>query len=218
MPTMNEASTIDGIGGVVGIDISHHNEVTDWSAVWQAGVRFVIVRVSHGDTYDRKWIEHVKGARGAGMVVGLYHFYEAAPKYPNAPGPLPQAELFLEGMRSQGLIDAPGLLPRVLDIEDGHPQPSELVVWLERIWMMTKRCPWVYTNAGWWNQHMGNDTRFAGYPLWASDWTPPLRTPKPWTDAIMWQHTNAWRCPGIEAPVDRNVFNGCLETLLWMVK
>ena len=66
---------------VLGIDVSHHNVVTDWNRVKRAGIEFAIVRVSHGIKQDRTFRSHLEGARQAGLVVGCYHYFEAADCY-----------------------------------------------------------------------------------------------------------------------------------------
>lgn len=58
-----------------GIDLSHHNTVTDWQAVANKN-DFVILRSSYGMTgTDNKFDQFVKGARGAKLPIkGIYHF------------------------------------------------------------------------------------------------------------------------------------------------
>jgi lysozyme len=204
---------------VLGLDISHHNQVDDWSRVLAAGIQFAIIRVSHGGKLDRKFVEHFSGARAAGLVVGAYHFYEPKDEYPTAPPANVQARVFLDALRSVDLLDVravPGLLPPVLDAEEGRPGASNLLTWLDVVEDEVHLCPWIYTMIGWWSSAIGDDDRFSRYPAWIADWSPPLDIPRPWADAIVWQHTNKCVVDGIRHPVDVNRFYGSTETLNWM--
>ena len=203
-------------GTVLGIDVSHHNMVTDWDDVKGSGIEFAIVRVSHGIKHDRAFRDHLEGAREAGLIVGCYHYFEAADCYSNGGMPMGQARVFVEGMRMAGLVGAAGVLPPSLDIEEGTVPAGDLLLWMSDVQAETLLCPWLYTMLGWWGSHIGGDVRFGRFPLWAADWTPPLNIPPPWTDVMVWQHTNIGRVPGIVGNVDLNRFNGSLETLRWM--
>jgi lysozyme len=59
-----------------GIDVSHHQSpgALPWARIAQRS-SFAIVRGSYGTMRDRATVEHVRRARGAGLRVGLYHFY-----------------------------------------------------------------------------------------------------------------------------------------------
>jgi len=206
---------------VLGIDISHHNQIEDWNRVVAAGVQFAIIRVSHGGELDRKLVAHMKAARGAGIVVGAYHYYESPDEYSDAPEPEAQARTFLDALRSVGMLNVgavPGLLPPVLDAESGHPGADALLRWLHEVEVETGLCPWVYTMIGWWASAIGDDDRFSRHPAWIADWSPPLNIPRPWVDAIIWQHTNRAKVDGIRGLVDLNRFYGSKETLDWLAR
>ena len=68
---------------VTGIDISSHNNVTDWNAVKNDGIEFVMLRAGYR-TYgggilheDDKFKSYYKGAKAAGLKVGAYFFSQA---------------------------------------------------------------------------------------------------------------------------------------------
>lgn len=55
-----------------GIDLSHHNTVTDWD---QVEVDFVILKATEGSTYqDPKYKQFLKQAKSHNINVGAYHF------------------------------------------------------------------------------------------------------------------------------------------------
>lgn len=67
---MNEKFTL-------GVDVSSWQPKVDWKILYEGGVRFAIIKLSQGNySYDRLAREHAKGAREAGMVVGLYHWHD----------------------------------------------------------------------------------------------------------------------------------------------
>ncbi|MFI3260282.1 MAG: glycoside hydrolase family 25 protein [bacterium] len=63
-----------------GIDVSHWQGDIDWDKVKAAGAEFVIIRIGYapsddGDFFlDKKFEENIKGAKEAGLDVGLYYF------------------------------------------------------------------------------------------------------------------------------------------------
>ncbi|MBR5371016.1 MAG: glycoside hydrolase family 25 protein [Oscillospiraceae bacterium] len=71
------------LNALTGIDISQHNEVTDWDAVKAAGVDFVMLRVgvrTYGGGELRKdtcFQRYYDGAKKAGLKVGAYFFSQA---------------------------------------------------------------------------------------------------------------------------------------------
>lgn len=68
---------------MTGIDISSHNQVTDWEAVRDDGIDFVMLRVGYR-TYgggilkeDEKFRQYYQDAKAAGLKVGAYFFSQA---------------------------------------------------------------------------------------------------------------------------------------------
>lgn len=62
---------------LLGIDVSHYDEVVDWPLLARSGVIFAIVKVSQGDYYrDDKCKNHLAGAQEAGLRRGIYHWVD----------------------------------------------------------------------------------------------------------------------------------------------
>lgn len=71
----------------LGIDVSYHNGYIDWQQVKESGIDFVIVRVGfrgYGTSdpvkpvmMDKKCEENIKGAKAAGLDIGLYFYSQA---------------------------------------------------------------------------------------------------------------------------------------------
>ncbi|MBP0966910.1 MAG: glycoside hydrolase family 25 protein [Oscillospiraceae bacterium] len=70
---------------MTGIDISAHNNVTDWAALKADGIDFVMLRVGYrgygvgtGKLYkDDKFRQYYRAAKDAGLLVGAYFFSQA---------------------------------------------------------------------------------------------------------------------------------------------
>ena len=68
---------------VYGIDISYYNRVTNWKAVKDSGIEFVMIRVGYrgygtgGLVLDDQFENNIKGAKAAGLKVGAYFFSQA---------------------------------------------------------------------------------------------------------------------------------------------
>ena len=68
---------------LVGIDVSAHQDSIDWQKVADAGVQFVLLRAGYRGSTEGKLYEDdnfrtfLKGARSAGLQVGVYFFSQA---------------------------------------------------------------------------------------------------------------------------------------------
>jgi glucan-binding YG repeat protein len=66
-----------------GIDVSYYQGNINWNKVKAAGVKFAIIRCGYSTlargekNQDVKFLEYIKGARAAGIKVGVYYFSQA---------------------------------------------------------------------------------------------------------------------------------------------
>ena len=59
-----------------GIDVSRYQKSINWQKVKGAGMKFVYIKATEGATYtDPYFVRNYKGARAAGIPVGVYHFF-----------------------------------------------------------------------------------------------------------------------------------------------
>jgi GH25 family lysozyme M1 (1,4-beta-N-acetylmuramidase) len=72
------------VKGRVGIDVSYHQGEIDWKKVKKAGISFVYIRMGYRGygsegklSVDKRFKENLKGAKAAGLDVGLYFFSQA---------------------------------------------------------------------------------------------------------------------------------------------
>lgn len=93
-----------------GIDVSHHNTVTDWAKVRGNNITFASIKLTEGKTIvDKQAKHHVPGARNAGIRVGGYHFARL--------GDIgQQVDSFAEQLHARVLLEPNSLAP-MLDME-----------------------------------------------------------------------------------------------------
>ena len=198
---------------VLGIDVSYHQGVIDWSRVAGAGKAFAFVRASAGTlTADSAYAANHSGARDAGLAVGSYHFANPDSAANDA---LNEARWFVQ----QATIETGDLVP-VLDLEVPNGLSAAALTtwaqtWLAEVESATGVRPLIYTNADFWSTSMANTDWFArnGYRLWVAHWTSAAQPSVPaggwagngWT---FWQHSSTGTVPGVSGAVDLDRFNG----------
>lgn len=114
----------------VGIDVSAHNNQPggtkygpiDWQKVKSEGVTFALIRCGYGSDYanqDDQWFaQNYRGAKEAGLQVGVY-LYSYAPKATGAaPSATNEAQHVLRVLRENGIKPSDLALPVYLDLED----------------------------------------------------------------------------------------------------
>jgi GH25 family lysozyme M1 (1,4-beta-N-acetylmuramidase) len=153
-----------------GIDLSHHQSVAavNWEAV-KENCQFVMVRAAYGLSPDKLCQEHVRRARAAGCLVGLYTFFR-------------QSQDFTEQLRVfEGVLTAarigPGDIYPAIDIETDPvpraqmPQPAwngpceAYAVALQRLY---GGCLLYMTQRDW--HMMGSPSWVKKHYLWAPHW------------------------------------------------
>ena len=185
----------------VGIDVSHHQEAIDWSAVAADGVDFAFVKATEGvDHADTRFCGNWADAKTAGLVRGAYHFFRA-----DRDGRA-QADHFHRAVELR-----PGDLPAVVDVEtlDGAT-PEQLIAnlrtWLFLTEIRTGAKPLIYTNLKFYYRHLAG--HFDGYPLWIARYSSHAPALSPATAPAFWQYGNRGRVAGIAGDVDLDVFLG----------
>ena len=193
---------------VAGIDVSYYQQDITWKRVRRAGIRFAFIRASDGlGGPDTKFARNWREAKRAKILRGAYQYFRPDQD------PTSQADLLINMLAKDR-----GELPPVLDIETtGGKPPAELVararVWIARVRDKLGVEPIVYTGPEFWrDQARGGD--LATQPLWLAHYTRGCpAVPAPWTSWQFWQHTDRGRVPGIEGPVDLDVFAGTFADL-----
>ncbi|WMT39739.1 glycoside hydrolase family 25 protein [Paenibacillus sp. D2_2] len=202
-------------GNAQGIDVSHWNEKIDWAKVAASGISFAFIKATQNKV-DERFLENVKGAKAAGLLIGAYHYLdnsvmtEAAAKS--------AAQMFYKAIQSAGVkFD----LPPVLDYESKSGSLSVAgtaavaKAFLEEIERLTGVTPILYTYPAF----IGNFSGLSRYPLWIARYS--TQTP---VDASGWKRWEFWQYSdgqaggylpsgsrgvnGINGAVDLNEFDG----------
>lgn len=188
-----------------GIDVSRHQPSLDWHKVRASGVAFVYMKATEGATYrDPKLEEHYRGARGADLQIGFYHY---ARPYND-----PAAEV---GNLLRTTAELRHGLPFALDIETnegtlGREQVTTFCVrWLEELERRTGERPMVYTYTHFAKSWLGKE--LGRWPLWIAHYG----VDRPgangvWQEWSMFQYTDNGRVPGYGGPIDCNVMEAAM--------
>jgi GH25 family lysozyme M1 (1,4-beta-N-acetylmuramidase) len=196
---------------VLGLDVSGHQPVIDWSALASGGVRFAYVKATEGTAFvNPDFASQYNGSYQAGLIRGAYHF-----ALPNLSSGAAQASYFVA---NGGGWSADGrTLPGALDIEQNPYgarcyglSPSAMVAWIasfaDTYHALTTRWPVIYTTGGWWAACTGGYGGFGGEdPLWIAAYsTAPGILPAGWSIYTFWQYAGS----GGAFPGDQDIFNG----------
>jgi GH25 family lysozyme M1 (1,4-beta-N-acetylmuramidase) len=202
---------------VSGLDVSEYQGGIDWNAVHGAGWAFAVARIGDGTGHDPTFAANWDGIKNAGMIRGAYQFFRAADD-PNA-----LADIVVQAVGPLG----PGDLPVMLDIEGASMQgqsPGTIVAnmqtWLDRVQAGTGKQPLIYTGKYAWDPSV-QSSAYGNYPLWIAAYgqntgaVPPIcpDLPNGWDHWTFWQYTSVGGVPGINADVDKSLFNGDLDAL-----
>ncbi|PIL12439.1 hypothetical protein P775_28460 [Puniceibacterium antarcticum] len=216
-PGFYDSHPHDGVGDVPrrypvhGIDVSRWQGAVDWDRARAAGVTFAYMKATEGgDLRDPMFTTYRDGARRAGVRYGAYHyFYFCRPA-------AEQAQWFIGNVPKD-----PGALPAVLDMEWNHRSPTctrrptgtevraEAMIFLDILERHYGRRPLVYTTVDFFQE-----TGIGQLPrteFWLRSVAAHPREVYPGMLWSFWQYTGTGIVPGIDRPVDINVFAGSLE-------
>lgn len=203
------------------IDLSHHNQITNFATIKAAGIVAVIHKATQGTHYtDPMYLQRRSEALQAGLLWGAYHFAEAGDGRA-------QADYFLS------VVDPAPTDLLVLDIEQNYSQGKPVTsmdianagTFVQRIEQQTGRYPGLYSGS-YIKEILGDNTNpvLANCWFWLAQYGSTAVVPVNWPYWTMWQYTDGAKGPEPHSvngvgPCDRDKFNGDLEQLnrLWGV-
>lgn len=191
---------------VQGVDVSHHQGAIDWPTLAsRRRLAFAYIKASEGgDRTDSRFEENWRGAQGAGLAPGAYHYFTLC-----GPGG-EQAGNFLGRLAR---VRGP-MLPPAIDLEFAgncaeRPSPAALARELRAFSDQLSRAlgvrPVFYVTGSFWERY------HAAVPVGAELWVrsvylrPDRAFPGAWR---FWQFAERARLPGVRGPVDLDVFCG----------
>lgn len=195
---------------MLGVDVSEHQGEVDWEQVAASGVKFAIIRVGfrgYGETgklvEDEYARANLEGALAAGLKVGAYFFSQAT----NTWEALEEVRLTLSVIR-----DFPIEMPVVFDWEYLGEYARTATTDPETVTACTAAFCSAISLAGYQpmfysNQNLG-ETHFdlaalSDYPMWLAMYNTEMDYPH---RLYMWQYTSDGSVPGIDGPVDLNLY------------
>lgn len=196
---------------VAGIDVSAHQQEIDWELVAASGIEFAYIRVAYRgygregrlveDPYAR---DNIEGALAAGLDVGVYIFSQAL----NVEEALEEAEFLLEIIEGYDIT-----LPVVYDweqvaVETARTNDMDARTLTDCTLAFCRRveeagyAPMVYFNISQ-SRKLMFLPELTDYPFWLAWYSDRMIYPY---KVKMWQYTDSGSIPGIEGPVDMNIW------------
>lgn len=192
-----------------GFDVSHYQYEIEWKVIdsiyKKYPLDYVFVRSTMGiDGLDNQFKKNWKHAKTRLLVRGAYHYYR-----PDENSTL-QAENFILNTPLE-----PGDFVPVLDVED-YPKHQSVDKMVEgvRNWIKIVEAhygvkPIIYSGENFYELNLKE--HFPEYKIWIAKYS--LFSEKMKEDWHFWQFTDKGTVPGIETPVDLNIFKGNRQDL-----
>ncbi|MDQ0090196.1 lysozyme [Paenibacillus anaericanus] len=206
-----------------GIDVSHWQGQIDWQKVAATGISFVFIKATQ-NRMDKQFLENVKGAKAAGLLVGAYHYMDDS--VTTVDQAKSSAQVFYTAIQAAGgtrVFD----LPPVMDYESNKSNLNKATItlvaktFLEEIYRLTGVKPMLYT----YPSFISNFSGLNSYPLWIARYSAtqiPVDA-SGWSRWTFWQYSDGSvggvlpngtrKVDGINGTVDLNEFDGTLEEL-----
>ncbi|MCH5255743.1 MAG: Ig-like domain-containing protein [Lachnospiraceae bacterium] len=193
--------------GTMGIDVSKHNGTIDWNAVKNSGVSFAIIRCGYRGSATGVLVEdpmfrsNIKGAKAAGIKVGVYFFCQA----------VNEVEAVEEASMAVSLVSGYGLdMPIFLDVESaggrGDRISKDTRTAVCRAFCQTVQnsgySAGIYANKTWFNE-MINTASLTNYKIWLAQYASAPTYTK--TRYDIWQYSSKGRINGIKGDVDLDI-------------
>ena len=203
-----------------GIDVSTWNKQIDWNAVKASGIDFAFIKVggrgwgSAGTLYhDSRALENLKGAKAAGIKIGVYFFSQAITEKEAAE----EAQYTINYLHTYGIaID----LPIAMDFEYASDSPTGGRLKTANLTreQATNVClafcsyvatrgytPMVYANKSMLTDDLNASAISSKYPIWLANYAKEIMTA--YTGAYSyWLDRSSGTVRGFEGRVDMNFY------------
>ena len=192
--------------GTLGIDVSKYQPNINWASVKASGISYVIIRCGYRGSSTGVLVEdpyfrsHIKGAKAAGLKVGVYFFTTA----------VTEAEAVEEASMCASLCSGYGInYPVFMDCESSGRAGYMSLSPAQRTSIIKAFCntvksagytPGVYANKTWLTSYI-NTSELSAYKIWLAQYNSTV-TYKGRYD--LWQFTSKGAVNGISGNVDMN--------------
>ena len=181
------------------IDLSHHNTVTDFAAVKNAGIYGVILRAGYGreaSQKDRKFEEFYAAAKAAGLHIGAY-WYSYADSVADAAKEANACLACIQGKQFD--------FPIYYDLEEsstaslGKDTCTQIAQTFCAAMEQAGYWAGVYANTNWFTNYLNFDSLAAKYTIWLADYRQNYNTT---LKRDMHQYTSTGSVDGATGNVD----------------
>lgn len=200
----------DGVrSGTIGIDVSRYQSGINWTKVKNAGINFVMIRCGYRGygsgalVEDPMFASHIKGAKAAGLRVGVYFFSQA----------VNEAEAIEEASMAVSLANKYGInMPIAIDSEyaaggagraDGLSKSARTAV--TKAFCNTVKSaghtPMVYASKSWFASHL-DVSQLSSYRIWVAHYADKCGYSGTYH---IWQNTSKGKVDGVPGNVDMNI-------------
>lgn len=195
--------------GTIGIDVSKYQTGIDWTRVKNAGINFVMIRCGYRGygsgvlVEDPMYASHIKGAKAAGLRVGVYFFSQA----------INEAEAVEEASMAVSLAKKYGInMPIAIDSEyaAGGSGRADGLSKSERTTITKAFCntvksagytPMVYASKSWFGSKL-DTSQLSGFRIWVAHYADKCG----YTGTYhIWQNTSKGKVDGVPGYVDMNI-------------
>lgn len=192
--------------GTLGIDVSKYQPSINWASVKASGISYVIIRCGYRGAstgsliQDPYFTSHIKGAKAAGLKVGVYFFSTA----------LNEAEAVEEASMCAALCSGYGInYPVFIDVEPSSRPGYNGLSASQRTANIKAFCqtissagytPGLYANKTWLSSYI--NTSSLSCKIWLAQYNSQGPTYSGHYD--MWQYTSKGKVDGISGNVDMN--------------
>ena len=183
------------------IDLSHHNSVTDFLAVKNAGIYGVILRAGYGweaSQKDRKLDEFYTAAKAVGLHIGAY-WYSYADSVEDASKEANACLACIQGKQFD--------FPVYYDLEEqataalGRDACTQIAQTFCSALEQAGYWAGVYANTNWFTNYLNFDSLAAKYTIWLADYREAYNTT---LKRDMHQYTSTGSVAGVNGNVDCN--------------
>lgn len=163
------------------LDLSHHNQVTSFGAIKDAGIVGVILKATQGAYMrDSTYPIRYKAAKAAGLLVGAYHF-------PDSSDPAAQLSYFLDYANLQP--EDLGALDYEEDTTHGRTMQIEQARdWLANFEQQFGRKAVLYSGNLIKETLRDTDDFLSAHKLWLAHYSSHPVCPPQWKDYWLWQY------------------------------
>ncbi|MCL1830091.1 MAG: hypothetical protein FWG21_01530 [Oscillospiraceae bacterium] len=199
----------------LGIDVSTWQNYIDWKKVKASGVDFVMIRAGfrgYGSgplVEDDLFYTNLKGAKEAGLRVGVYFFSQAI----NEVEGVEEASMVVSLLRKYGIsLDYPIAFDSEYSGAAGNTGRADKLSRNERTAIAVAFCetvrsagysPMVYASKSWFETNLSTGS-FGNYYIWLAHYTSGGATSSYTGRYEMWQYTSQGTVNGIAGNVDMN--------------